>query len=195
MNNTPMMVSTLLLAALSAPAYAVNKCTGPDGKVTFQDTRCVGQGEAVQLKSVNTPTGGSSTTKATPDWKQQAAQADARLAIQSAIERHEAVRGMTLTQLDLAMGQPERVNTGDYAHGSRTQRVYERGPKTWYVYTDGGDIVTAVQTRASNKLPRKACPSALEIEKAETSASSITLSEAERAQRKKQIREMRQCGE
>lgn len=28
------------LAALSAPAWAINKCTGADGKLTFQDAPC-----------------------------------------------------------------------------------------------------------------------------------------------------------
>lgn len=35
------LLATVLLAA--APAWAVNKCTGADGKVTFQDTPCTGE--------------------------------------------------------------------------------------------------------------------------------------------------------
>ena len=36
-------VATLLLAmAASGPAFAVNKCTAPDGRVTYQDAPCVG---------------------------------------------------------------------------------------------------------------------------------------------------------
>lgn len=38
------VLAAALLAAL--PAWAVNKCTGPDGKVVFQDTPCTGEGES-----------------------------------------------------------------------------------------------------------------------------------------------------
>ena len=33
-----------------APAWAVNKCTGADGKVSFQDAPCVGQGETIDVR-------------------------------------------------------------------------------------------------------------------------------------------------
>jgi hypothetical protein len=36
------MLCTVVLAALSSPAWAVNKCTGADGKVAFQDAPCAG---------------------------------------------------------------------------------------------------------------------------------------------------------
>jgi hypothetical protein len=37
------MIATLLLAlAASGPAVAVNKCTGADGRVTYQDAPCAG---------------------------------------------------------------------------------------------------------------------------------------------------------
>lgn len=43
--------ATVLMIALSAPAWAINKCTGPDGKVTFQDASCSsGKSEAVQVR-------------------------------------------------------------------------------------------------------------------------------------------------
>lgn len=40
-----------LLALLgTVPAWAVNKCTGPDGRVSFQDAPCTGQGGAIDVK-------------------------------------------------------------------------------------------------------------------------------------------------
>ena len=39
----------LIAALLVAPAWAVNKCTGPDGKVAFQDAPCVGKGEKIEV--------------------------------------------------------------------------------------------------------------------------------------------------
>jgi hypothetical protein len=184
------------LVALCAPAWAINKCTGPDGRMVFQDAACEGKGEKLAVR----PASGESdavqgAAPSTTDWKRQSAQADKRLAIQSAIERREAVIGMNGEQLDLAMGLPNRINTGEYQTGSTQQRIYERRGTTWYVYTDG-QLVTAVQTSITSGTSSRAvaCPTAHDIRSAETSASSITLSEAERVERLKQIRDMRNCG-
>lgn len=43
-------VACALLLGFLAPAGAVNKCTGPDGKVSFQDEACAGQGEKIEVK-------------------------------------------------------------------------------------------------------------------------------------------------
>lgn len=41
-----------LTAALiaAAPAWAINKCTGPDGKTVFQDAPCAGKGEKIEVR-------------------------------------------------------------------------------------------------------------------------------------------------
>lgn len=47
------MKSAILAAALAcalSPAWAVNKCTGPDGKVVFQDAPCAGKGVTLNVK-------------------------------------------------------------------------------------------------------------------------------------------------
>lgn len=46
------MKNTVLLVALvlCAPAWAINKCTGPDGKVVFQDAACQGKGEKIVVR-------------------------------------------------------------------------------------------------------------------------------------------------
>lgn len=36
--------------ALTGPAWAVNKCTGPDGKTVFQDAPCAGKGEKIEVR-------------------------------------------------------------------------------------------------------------------------------------------------
>lgn len=41
---------TFAAAAICAPAHAINKCTGPDGKVAFQDAPCIGRGETLEVK-------------------------------------------------------------------------------------------------------------------------------------------------
>lgn len=39
-----------VLMLLPLPATAVNKCTGPGGQITFQDTPCAGKGEALTVR-------------------------------------------------------------------------------------------------------------------------------------------------
>lgn len=153
----------------------------------------MGKSEAIGNRS---PVGQSANVS-TPvvDWKAKAVASDKRMLISSAVERGEAVIGMSNEQLQLSMGLPNRINTGEYQTGSTQQRIYERGMLTWYVYTDG-KIVTAVQTSMSPGASAQLapCPSNLEIRNEETSASSITMSEAERVVRQKRISAMRLCG-
>lgn len=186
----------ILSAALLLPfssAWAVNKCTSADGKSVFQDAPCMGKGATLDIRSAP-PKKGLADSPA-PDWKVKAAESDKRSEIQSAVERREAVIGMTIEQLQQAMGLPDRLNTGDYQSGSKDQRIYERSGRTWYVYT-AGNLVTAVQTSATVGATSKptVCPGSLEIRNAETSASSITLSEGMRVEMLRQVREMKNCG-
>lgn len=41
-------ITTLMM--LCAPAWAINKCIGPDGKVVFQDSACSGKGEKMNVR-------------------------------------------------------------------------------------------------------------------------------------------------
>lgn len=45
-------------ALFCSSAWAVNKCTGPDGAVVFQDAPCAGKGEALTVR----PASGTATT-------------------------------------------------------------------------------------------------------------------------------------
>lgn len=181
---------TGFFALLCSQAWAVNKCTGADGKVSFQDAPCVGKGEAITVRPAAAP---SSTNSAAPDWKRLSAESDKRLAVLASIDRREPAIGMTFEQLQQAMGLPNRINTGEYKTGSTQQRIYEQAGKTWYVYTDGA-TVTAVQASIGPVTQSGPCPSGLEIRNAETSASSMLLSESERTARQREIRAMRACG-
>jgi hypothetical protein len=69
-----MLVALVIATAAAAPAWAVNKCTEPDGKVSFQDAPCAATSKAETLKtrSGNTvaPQGGALTTpKVEPNLK------------------------------------------------------------------------------------------------------------------------------
>ena len=44
------LAAALVCWLAPGPAQAINKCTGADGKVTFQDGLCAGQGEAITVK-------------------------------------------------------------------------------------------------------------------------------------------------
>lgn len=44
------LVVAALLATLCAPAWAINKCTGADGKVSFQDAPCAGAGVTLDVR-------------------------------------------------------------------------------------------------------------------------------------------------
>lgn len=48
MKIKPVLFAAALLMA--APAWAVNKCTGADGKAVFQDAPCAGKGEALDVR-------------------------------------------------------------------------------------------------------------------------------------------------
>lgn len=48
MNIKVAILTAAILAA--APAWAINKCTGPDGKTVFQDAPCPGKGEQITVK-------------------------------------------------------------------------------------------------------------------------------------------------
>lgn len=54
------LIAFALLAA--SPAWAINKCKGPDGKVSFQDAPCPGQGEKIEVR----PASGSVPKSAAP---------------------------------------------------------------------------------------------------------------------------------
>ncbi len=46
-----LFIGTAACLALAAPAWAINKCTGADGKVAFQDAPCTGgKGEKVEVR-------------------------------------------------------------------------------------------------------------------------------------------------
>lgn len=44
------VIFVAVLCAVTSPAWAVNKCTGPDGAVVFQDAPCAGKGEALNVR-------------------------------------------------------------------------------------------------------------------------------------------------
>lgn len=74
MKSITAIAATALLCALGSPVWAVNKCTGADGAMTFQDTPCSNaqKGEALTIKPASghaqaAPPVAAVPTKAAPD--------------------------------------------------------------------------------------------------------------------------------
>ena len=193
------MKKALLIAALiaSGQAYAVNKCKGPDGSTVFQDAPCAGQGETIKVSPASGHASPESAAAGSARTRAELADINRRAETRAAIERREPLIGMTEAELLQAMGQPDRANLANYNGTPHNQLIYERGARTLYVYTDAG-VVKAIQNTESIAGARRAavrCLSPLEIRAMETSASSITLGEEERVQRRKEIAEARKCGQ
>lgn len=183
------------IALAVSPAWAINKCTQPDGSVVFQDAPCAGgKGEAIVVRpaSGNAQAGSAESTARV---KQQIARIESDSQVTAAIELGEPLVGMTRAELDRAMGPPTKVNANNYGGRLNDQIIYERRDQSWYVYTDN-DVVTSIQHRpaAINRVKVR-CPGPMEIRSMETSASSIRLSDGERIQRRKEIAEARKCGQ
>lgn len=189
--------SAILLATVVgvAPAWAVNKCTGADGAVVFQDAPCAGKGETLTVRP-GSGHANANTSASAARTKAEIAGIEWRSNVDAAIARSEPLVGMTRAELDKAMGAPTKVNADNYAGKLKDQIIYDRPQQSWYVYTEGG-IVTAIQHRpgaSQASTTNVRCPTSFEIRSMETSASSITLSDAERIQRRKEIAEARKCG-
>lgn len=184
----------LVILLIAAPAWAVNKCKGSDGKVIFQDAPCLGEGAKIDVRPASGAAGGTSTaeSQAALDRLKQSN------ALSEAIRTHKPMVGMTVAQLEKAMGLATKVNADNYNGTTREQVIYERPSETWLVYTRNG-IVESFQHRPGAPIgmpnPRMSgpCPTQHEINSAITSASSMTLSDLERAERWKAIKAMQAC--
>lgn len=177
------MKQWLVLAVLTAvsSAWAINKCPLPNGRVQYQEQPCDG-GEKLKLSAAPPSSNGG-----IPD------------PMYLAVLHRRPFVGMTEAQLLRVMGRPTRVNTGDYGADTDDQLIFEKPDLTWYVYTHNG-IVRSIQSSQApmqvahpvHSEPRPWCPSGLTLRNMETSASSRTLGDVERARRLQEIKEIRE---
>lgn len=166
----------LLSAALAtAPAWAVNRCVGPYGQVTYQQAECPGATAAPSSQTTIKPPikagQGSPTANKnlmTPEEIAKAfeAQEEAQKSgvtptrsngevnwqkVRESVEEKErtpsVVRiGMSAADVRSSWGNPRRVNTTTTAGGTSEQWIYYRGQhRTQYVYLTNG-LVTSTQT-------------------------------------------------
>lgn len=156
------MIAIAVTAVAAQAAAQVYQCPGPDGQKIFQQRPCAG-GKELHVKPVpelgGTMIGGASARQIHQDF-----------AVRMAAEAGQPAIGMTDEQLQQALGLPNRVNVSNYGRGPEEQRIYYRGDRTYYVYTQGGQV-TAIQNRDTGRV-RPPCPSSIDLRNAETSASS-----------------------
>lgn len=120
------IAAALMLASLNA--WAINKCTGPDGAVVFQDATCAGQGETLKIRPASGTTSNTSPKAA------------------NAIAQHKVFVGMSANEVRRSWGPPTKINSTLTGSGSSEQWVYDRGGhKSQYVYLENG-IVRTIQS-------------------------------------------------
>lgn len=198
----PMHTLPSCLIALSAfvaticcalPAAAqVYKCPDGTGKTVIQQMPCM-DGTKMNVQ----PARGAANAADTASAQARVDKIKRDNEIAEAIRTHVPLVGMTAEQLHQAMGAPDKVNAANYSGTRKDQLVYYRSDATWYVYTTN-DVVDSIQRSAAMASmqpsgPQDRCPTEHEIRDAEVSASSITLSPAERTERMRQIKVMRAC--
>lgn len=141
----------LLSAALVvAPAWAVNKCTGPDGKISFQETPCPGKGEKIEVR----PASGDGRS----DWQRQTDEMTEQIK-KGYKAVADACTARKVSALSIGMAKddalcvpgwmfPKSTNRTSTAAGVREQVVFggfERfDSKPKYLYFENGKL-TAIQ--------------------------------------------------
>lgn len=196
-----------MLAACAIPAQAMYKCSTPSG-TTFQQTPCENAKDAAPAyQPGGMPKGHAeivppATAPAVPAVEAVAPSAAAAEApidpqeINRAIVGSYPVRGMTIAQLQSALGTPDRINSGDYQGGYSEQRIYTKPQTRYYVYTDGVRVRSIQSSQIVDASPQqtsRSCPSPFDIKNEEVSANSITLTDAQRRAKLDHIQAMREC--
>lgn len=192
------LIGFLALFAALPSAWAVNKCL-VDGKTVYQDAPCsAGAGTKLELPSSpgTTPGTAPSQLPARPQSSAGRIPVD-NTAVLNGMATGKPVVGMTENQLNIAMGRPNRTNAGNYEGQQRDQLIYDRGDVTYYVYVREG-VVSSVQASSGYRprpVRRGRCLTALEVRNLQTSANSVTISERERLELYRQIREGKEACE
>lgn len=114
-----LITAAAALSVLCTPAWAVNKCTGPDGTLTFQDAPCAGKGERIEVR----PNAGLAFSKPLP-----AAESSSPAGLPEPTERLQAPSKSALEQeadMCLAWYKPKlRDPAGAYYSGpAKASRV------------------------------------------------------------------------
>lgn len=159
----------MALALSSGAAHAVNKCTDAStGKVTYSDGPCASSEGSQRMTGLGANVLGAAAER--PDH------------VRAAIAAKRPAVGMTLAELERAIGRPDKVNVAQYGAEFKDQLIYYTDTRTLYVYTTNG-VVTAIQNTDGGRpmahaapvysAPARQCPSAREIRDIEFEISKI----------------------
>ncbi len=189
---TPRLVATVV-AAVYLPAAAQYKCVTPGG-VSFQQMPCSGTARSQKLDlAPSAPADPAGARAAAESTRRMLAAAEWQSAVNQAIMNGYPLVGMSIVDLDRALGAPNSLNTSDHGRGREEQRTYYRGTRTFYVYIRAG-IVTAVQNTAGGDpalAARQACPSRQELDNEAARLSSIGIGPAEREDGQRRLARLR----
>ncbi len=127
----------LACALVAGPGWAINKCTGVDGKVSYQEAKCVESASAKTIRPAALPAGEQSLNDRIKSAAQQCGVAN--------LPEYPAIgwaEDRFLSCSVVGLSEIPKINTTETAAGISKQYVF-RYYKT-YVYVRGG-LVIAVQ--------------------------------------------------
>ena len=168
-------IGMILIASCASGAWAqVYKCPDASGKTVIQQMPCAG-GKAMDVR----PASGHSDAQAAGNAQARLEKMKADNETAAAIRNGKPLIGMTVAQLQQAMGPPNKVNQGNYGGTQKDQAIFYRPNGTWYIYTTNG-VVESMQFQEGAPIGQAAqgppCPSAHELRDAGISAGSTTAS-------------------
>lgn len=189
------LMAALVVATSAATAQTMFKCTGADGRVSFQQAPCEthkgAKAEPMAVPQANVVEGNPAGEAGLRSEAQRAQ------AVRLAIARGQLVTGMTEAEVVRLMGQPAVVNTDNFEGRVSRQLVY-RYPdgSTRYVYTRDG-LTYASQDRpgtghARQVEQRRTCFTDGEIHSANVEAGRITYTEGQKARNRAEVERMKQ---
>ena len=126
-------------------AQVVNKCTGLNGKVTYQDQPC-GSDQAKSSVNLSGSGTGDSASEGSQYWQREAARQKRADRVQEAIANQRVFIGMTADEVRASWGAPSKINASVGSWGTHEQWVYDRSNfRSQYVYVENG-VVRSMQS-------------------------------------------------
>lgn len=180
--------SVLLASACFTASAQVYKCPDATGRTVIQQAPCL-DGQKLIVK----PAAGHDNLQNAQAAKARTARQGNAQDILVAIAEGRPAIGMTEDELRSAIGQPDRINHGNYQGRTREQWVYRRGGEPMYVYLSGGTVTSFQSTEVTGTGSTQKCPSAMDVRNLETSASSVTISAERRRALQRQIADAKAC--
>lgn len=116
-------------AAMCSPrAYAINKCTGADGKITFQDAPCVGgRSETLDVKPARgRPPAAPASKSGGATAETEAARLERLVSTSQRERRALELRDRLVPDAELALSQHRQACTQKQANLSEQQYIYKQ---------------------------------------------------------------------